>query len=493
MVAGAMLAAVVPLLGHGLPGLTDLPNNVARLQIQAHCGAGEWYAAFYAPNSLAIPNAAFDLFGWALGGVLTPIGLGHLFAVLAVILTTTGAAALASAFGHGTGLAAVFAAATAHNFASTSGFLNYTAGLGLALWAAWLWLRMRRQRFALRWIAGSLSTLVLYFCHLFALGTYAAILLGFELGGNGHRRRRVLFALATLAPAVGLALSSPLGGEARAIEWATLAETLRACAKSLHGGLGIADYWYGALLATLAVGLALTGRLRVTRPARIALVGLVVATLLCPESTFEASGLQARMPVAVAVVASASMRWRHRRGPRWVVPALAIVVLGTRTATLTLGFAERAAAGGRAARVLEHVPNGACLYTFHRVGPDPWQKYHSPIKHAPCLVALDREVFLPQILVADHHHTLRARSGLPMRLHQHYEIRAGFVSSQGFATRIDELAALWRSSRAQRSAAGLTGGLYLAVVHGGDDLALPLDRVERVAGDGEMLLLRLRE
>lgn len=499
VVCAATLAAVLPLLLGDVPGLVDLPNNIARLQIREELYPGSWYAAFYAANSLAIPNAAFDLFGGALDAWLPPAALGRAFAVLSVVLTTTGAAALARAFGQRASLAAVLAAAIAHNYATTSGLLNYAAGLGIALWAAWVWLRLRRAQLALRWFVGCAAAFVLYFCHLFALGTYGLVVLGIELPrarrpaalGGGWWRLGLLGA--TMLPVIGLLFAGPAVGETQVLEWEGPVGALRNSAKALHGGLGVADYVHLAGLLGLWAILRRTGRLCITPRARLPLGLLVVATLLCPDATLEASCLQQRLPVAVALFVAASLRWRRRRGPGWLVPLSIAVVLGERTVALVEGFAERAAVTERAAVLLGEVPEGACLFTLHFTSEDPWQKYRAPIKHTACLVALDRQVFLPQLLVADFHHTLRAAPGFAMEMHQVYETRADFGSSAELRERVAELARLWRERRRDAAGAKLTRGLYLFVVQAAEGLELPLDLVEWVAGKGDAILLRLRE
>lgn len=499
VVCVATLAAVLPLLLGDVPGLVDLPNNIARLQIREELYPGSWYSAFYAANSLAIPNAAFDLFGGALDAWVSPMALGRAFAVLSVVLTTTGAAALACAFGQRASLAAALAAAIAHNYATTSGLLNYAAGLGVALWAAWVWLRLRRAPSALRWFACAAAAVALYFCHLFALATYGLVVLGIELprarrpaalGGGWWRLG--LFA-ATMLPVVGLLLVGPAVGETQVFEWESPLDVLRNGAKALHGGLGAADYVHLSALLGLCALLRSTGRLRIARSARLPLGLLVVATLLCPDATLEASCLQQRLPVAVALVAAASLRWRWQRGSGWLVPMSVAIVLVGRTVMLVDGFRERAAATARAEAVLTRVPDGACLFTLHRTDADPWQKYRAPIKHTACLVALDRQVFLPQLLVADFHHTLRAAPGFAMDMHQFYETRAGFATSAELRARVAGLARSWRERGRDAAGAKLTRGLYLFVVQGGEGLELPLDLAERVAGEGDAVLLRLRE
>jgi len=358
---------------------------------------------------------------------------------------------------------------------------------------------MRRAPIAMRWFVGAVAAVALYFCHLFALATYGLVVLGLELprarraGSPGSGWWRLTFLCTTMLPVVGLLFAGPATGEVQLLEWEGPLDVLRSAAKALHGGLGVADYLHLLTLLGLWLVLRTTGRLRISPRARMPLGLLVAATLLCPDATLEASCLQQRLPVAVALVVAASVRWRWRRGPGWLVPVSIAAALGVRTVTLVDGFRERAAATERAAAVLARVPDGACLFTLHVTSADPWVKYRAPIKHTACLVAIDRHVFLPQLLVADFHHTLRAAPGFAMRMHQVYETRAGFDSSAELRARVVGLGQLWRERSRDAAGAALTHGLYLFVVHGGVGLELPLDLAEHVAGRGDAILLRLRE
>ena len=60
------------------------------------------------------------------------------------------------------------------------GFLNYLFGLGLALFACALWMRLRDRSAALVISLFSLITTVLFFAHLFAFGVFAMVLLTYE-------------------------------------------------------------------------------------------------------------------------------------------------------------------------------------------------------------------------------------------------------------------------------------------------------------------------
>src|SRR5262249_49155825 len=61
------------------------------------------------------------------------------------------------------------------------GFANVLFGNALMLWAAALWFWNRERPLAWRVALGAVCALVLYVCHLFALGLYGVVVVGAEL------------------------------------------------------------------------------------------------------------------------------------------------------------------------------------------------------------------------------------------------------------------------------------------------------------------------
>src|SRR5258708_21395697 len=53
--------------------------------------------------------------------------------------------------------------------------------MGVSLWALVAWIALRERNLALRLTVSALFAAALFFCHLFALGTYGLGMLAFEL------------------------------------------------------------------------------------------------------------------------------------------------------------------------------------------------------------------------------------------------------------------------------------------------------------------------
>jgi hypothetical protein len=68
-----------------------------------------------------------------------------------------------------------------YNYVFLVGTMNYVSGIGLSLWALVAWIALRERNLVLRLTASALFVAALFFCHLYALGTYGLGLLAFEL------------------------------------------------------------------------------------------------------------------------------------------------------------------------------------------------------------------------------------------------------------------------------------------------------------------------
>ena len=75
----------------------------------------------------------------------------------------------------------LFAIPLLYNFVFLVGLMNYIFGIGVALWALAGWVAVRERVWPLRFALSTASVVVLFFCHLSALGIYGIGVLSFEL------------------------------------------------------------------------------------------------------------------------------------------------------------------------------------------------------------------------------------------------------------------------------------------------------------------------
>ena len=68
--------------------------------------------------------------------------------------------------------------------------MNYIFGIGVALWALAGWVAVRERAWPIRLLLSTVASVVLFFCHLSALGIYGVGVLSFEIWRLWERRRR---------------------------------------------------------------------------------------------------------------------------------------------------------------------------------------------------------------------------------------------------------------------------------------------------------------
>lgn len=173
----------VPLYWVQYPDITDFPNHLARLHVLMHLPETGALQRYYAlrPSQLGT-NLAMDILVPALARWMDALLALKLFASLAMLLVTTGAVALGRAVTGHISYLLLGVLLFAHNAMFQLGLLNYLFGLGLAFWLLSAWIIARPRTGFWRWIAFAGGCVLIYFCHLSALGVYAVGVLGYELG-----------------------------------------------------------------------------------------------------------------------------------------------------------------------------------------------------------------------------------------------------------------------------------------------------------------------
>ena len=67
-----------------------------------------------------------------------------------------------------------------YNHVFLVGVMNYLFGIGLAMWALAAWIYLREWAWPWRYAASSVFVVLMFFCHLFAVGLYGIGLLAYE-------------------------------------------------------------------------------------------------------------------------------------------------------------------------------------------------------------------------------------------------------------------------------------------------------------------------
>lgn len=164
-----------------VPLLANYVNQLARIYIQMNLESDPALAANYRVDLSPLPNLAMEIIVVPLAKILPLDVAGRIFLWLVLMAQLAGPAMLHRALFKRWSwwpLLALFFLFNTHFYA---GFVNAMIGIALALLAAAFWIGFRERSWALRLIVGSLFAVALYFCHLFAVGTYLLLLGSYEL------------------------------------------------------------------------------------------------------------------------------------------------------------------------------------------------------------------------------------------------------------------------------------------------------------------------
>ncbi|MEO1592573.1 MAG: hypothetical protein AAFU71_14965 [Cyanobacteria bacterium J06632_22] len=178
MLAGLTL---LPIWSHEFLPLQDYPNHLARNYIIANYDGLPALRQFYQVKFSILPNLAMDVL---VPGLSRGVGIeaaGKVMLSLCLLSVTSGTVALNYALFGRFNVLPLCSFLLVFNQAFLKGFVNFSFGAGLALWGVALWLLSERWNRWVRLVGFSGLTVVLFFCHLYALGIYAVVVIAYEM------------------------------------------------------------------------------------------------------------------------------------------------------------------------------------------------------------------------------------------------------------------------------------------------------------------------
>ena len=418
ILALATLFALAPVLAVTVPPLADYPNHLARMHVIAAIGADPDLARYYEIHWAVIPNLAVDAIVPQLARIVGLYHAGQAYVVATLALVARGVFVLNRAlFGRWTPLS-IAALPFLYNHVFFLGSLNYWSGVGLALWGMSAWVALRDRPWPMRFSVSTLVALALFFCHLFAAGIYAMMLLAFECARLWQRRSlplgpRLADFVATGLPFVlyvPLLLASPTLGLAGKNQW-----SLPAKLEGLYFAISTySDAVDFALVAALAALLAWTGWRRGLRvhPAGWALIGLgAIVYLAMPNVLFDTYVADERLPAALLPIALAFVSLDVLRvAERRAIAALLLVLLAVRVGEVGVNWialARETAAVRASTRLIE--PRGARVLVGASDQVSDNEAFDFALAHAACLAIIERSAFVANAFVFPGKQIMEAR------------------------------------------------------------------------------------
>jgi hypothetical protein len=407
-IAGAFLLlsilALLPIALVRLPPILDYPNHLARMHILSALpgspALARWYQTAWAP----IPNLALDVIvPWV--ARLMPVEIAMRLSLAAILIALAGGCVVL----HRVAFArwSVFPLAgflLLYNRMLLWGFLNYLAGLALMLWALAAWIALKKHAAWLRLLVGTLAATALYFAHLAAFGCYGLALVAYEFSsssrmdfrahGNGDRKIGALLAIASLVPGALLFLFSPTSSVVTGIAYGNILRKLDLPVSIFDNYSRIFDGLTFAIALIAVVYGLIRGAIRIYPSLRWSLLLLLAAYVAVPSRLLSASGLDHRLPIAIAFLFAASTDWSQisRRG-RLLATSSALVLFAARLAVVCVVWLKADKLYADLIPAFDLVPKGGALAVAAPVGST--QAGGVPLLHLPVLAAARRDAFVP--------------------------------------------------------------------------------------------------
>ena len=282
---------LAPLTLVDVPPLLDYPNHLARAVVLAFGPTDPVLSQMYAPHWAIIPNLGIDLVLPPLLDVFPVHVAGRIVIGMAIMLPILGTVAYSRAVFGTNSFWPFTSALIAYNGTLLLGFLNFMAGIGLALLVAAVWITWRERHPRSIIILTSIAAIALFFCHLTSVGFCLLLIGGHELEWLYQHRRntsalavRIAAATPVLAGPLLLYALSPFSPMASDTAWPSLYDKLRELLMPFANYVLPLDIATAAAVVGFLLLCAIAGRCQVTARSAIPLVAMAVLFIASPNA-----------------------------------------------------------------------------------------------------------------------------------------------------------------------------------------------------------------
>jgi hypothetical protein len=332
IVATLLVAVLLPLGLVDILPLDDYPNHLARMHLLAAAGTLD-ANPFYEVTWRLCPNLAVDLLVPQLARLMSVESALKFFFGFSQFLIVTGAIAIERQIRGRHVISGLVALLVLFNVAFNFGVLNFEFGVGIALWAIAVWIKLRDSAWTRRLAAHACFVAALFFSHFFALGIYGLTIGLIELPALAKRKwdpRGTAGVLAIMAGPVLVLLTvmhlsgAAIGGDTTLWDWKLKLLWPIYFLNPMYIFTG--HIAASAILAPIAL-LILIGFLR--RKGAIALsptgrwiaAGFAVAYVAMPRQLFESDLVDVRVLVGAALIVPTFITI-HNQAERYKTTAL---------------------------------------------------------------------------------------------------------------------------------------------------------------------------
>lgn len=403
-IAFAVLTVIVlvPVFSVAVPPLADYVNHLARMYVIASGGRDPHLAAFYTIDWQLIPNLAMDLIVPVFARVTDVYSAGQIFTALTVLALVTGPMAVHRAIHGRLNAFPLVAFVIVYNGIFLFGMMNYLLGVGLACWGVAAWIAVRERPVVVRLAVSAVFCLVLFVCHLYAVGLYGLAIGSWEAWAWAKRGfrfdRRLPIDLAVLIvpvlPLVPLLLSSSTWGLVGEAAWH---------AQSKMEGLGLVFRTYVDThdLAVMGIGgaalaWALHRGIVSVHGAAVPLAIFGVAVFLAmPYTLFGSEMADQRMPVALLTLLVGFVHLDPE--DRWSKAGflvLVVVFAGLRVGDVAAHWRTIGRVYEDVRAAVAELPRGSRILVAHADESHGEQAVQDAISHSPSIATIERSALV---------------------------------------------------------------------------------------------------
>jgi len=417
--AALILLISIPIWTHPLPPLSDYINHLARMHVIATLAKNPQLASFYEIDWQVIPNLTMDLIVPLLARVMNIYLAGQAFIVLMFALIISGTLALNRALIGRWSALPLFAFPLLYNYIFLVGLMNYIFGIGVALWALAGWIAVRRRIWPIRIALSAACVVVLFFCHLSALGIYGVGLLSFEILLLWQRRlepwpARIADFLVSGLPFLATApllYASPTMQLVSGIYWDQRGKT---------DGLMfvISDYsdiTAFALVTVVVASLVWAVRHRILRFHPLIFVLLMVGVavyLALPRVMFDTYMADQRVPLGIAFMAFAcgDLELRRRLVRRAFLVVL-VFLIGARLIEIDLNWSQLSDSTSQFRSSVRRITPGSKVFVAYADSSAGEDVRDLGLVHAACIATIERSALVTTVFTVAGKQVLHARPG----------------------------------------------------------------------------------
>ena len=412
-----MLLITIPLWTHRVPPLSDYVNHLARMHVIARIDTDPDLARFYSIEWQVIPNLMMDLVVPLLARFMDIYVAGQVYMVLTFVMIVSGVAVLNRALLGRWSVLPLLAVPLLYNHVFLVGVVNYLFGIGLALWALAAWVHQSDRPAALRAAVAAMFVVVLFFCHLFAVGIFGIGAIAHELlriwQDRAQSWREIAGRAATGAvaflPAVVLLLASPTKDLAGQTWWEPRGK--------------IDALLYIILVYTDIVALALTGvvvaaviwakrrKLLGAHPLAIFVLLLGSAVYLAmPRILFASYMADERLPIAIAFMLLACLDLQtHTQLVRRAFVAVLLASCALRLCEVSIVWADLSIVTGEFRSSVKRIKRGSKVIVSYADAGGGDDVRDLGLVHAASLATIERSAIVTTAFTVPGKQILRVR------------------------------------------------------------------------------------